>query len=86
MKKGLIASTVLLLLVVVSVTFFVTGCKKADKETKAAEDDGITMLFMPGIADPFYYMMEKGIKAKAEELGVTILFLLHPHPLMLLLL
>jgi ribose transport system substrate-binding protein len=30
------------------------------------------MLFVPGIADPFYYTMEKGIQAKAKELGVTI--------------
>jgi len=71
MKKGLAISTALLLLAVVSVSFFVTGCKKTAKEE--AVDDEITMLFMPGIADPFYYMMEKGIKAKAEELGVTVI-------------
>ncbi|MCK5735551.1 MAG: substrate-binding domain-containing protein [Spirochaetaceae bacterium] len=71
MKKGLAVSTALLLLAVVSVSFFVTGCKKTEKEE--AVDDEITMLFMPGIADPFYYMMEKGIKAKAEELGVTVI-------------
>jgi len=29
--------------------------------------------FMPGIADPFYFTMEKGAKAKAEELGVELL-------------
>ena len=29
--------------------------------------------FMPGIADPFYFTMEKGAKAKAEEMGVELL-------------
>ncbi|GAB4112735.1 MAG: substrate-binding domain-containing protein [Candidatus Caldatribacteriota bacterium] len=29
--------------------------------------------FMPGIADPFYFTMEKGAKAKAAELGVELL-------------
>jgi len=33
---------------------------------------------MPGIADPFYYMMEKGIKAKAEELGVNVISAEYP--------
>jgi ribose transport system substrate-binding protein len=32
----------------------------------------ITIAFMPGVADPFYYTMEKGIQAKAKELGVNI--------------
>jgi len=29
--------------------------------------------FMPGIADPFYFTMEKGAKAKAKELGVKLI-------------
>lgn len=29
--------------------------------------------FMPGIADPFYFTMEKGAQAKAEELGVELI-------------
>jgi ribose transport system substrate-binding protein len=29
--------------------------------------------FMPGIADPFYFTMEKGAQAKAEELDVELL-------------
>jgi ribose transport system substrate-binding protein len=32
----------------------------------------ITIAFMPGVADPFYYTMEKGIQAKAKELGVNV--------------
>jgi len=30
------------------------------------------ILFMPGVADPFYFTMEKGIKAKATELGAEL--------------
>ena len=29
--------------------------------------------FMPGIADPFYFTMEKGAKAMAEKLGVELI-------------
>lgn len=29
--------------------------------------------FMPGIADPFYFTMEKGAKAMAEELGIELI-------------
>jgi len=32
-----------------------------------------TMAFMPGIADPFYFTMEKGAQAKAKELGVELI-------------
>jgi ribose transport system substrate-binding protein len=30
------------------------------------------ILFVPGVADPFYFTMEKGIKAKAAELGAEL--------------
>ena len=30
------------------------------------------ILFMPGVADPFYFTMEKGIKAKAAEVGAEL--------------
>src|SRR5665648_81574 len=33
----------------------------------------LKIAFMPGIADPFYFTMEKGAKAKAEELGVELI-------------
>lgn len=42
-------------------------------QKEAAKDDQVTILFMPGVADPFYYMMEKGIKDKGTELGVNII-------------
>ena len=39
--------------------------------------DGVSaefkMAFMPGISDAFYYTMEKGAKAKADELGVELI-------------
>ncbi len=33
----------------------------------------IKMAFMPGIADPFYFTMEKGAQAMAKELGVELI-------------
>jgi ribose transport system substrate-binding protein len=30
------------------------------------------ILFMPGVADPFYFTMEKGIKAKAAQVGADL--------------
>jgi ribose transport system substrate-binding protein len=35
--------------------------------------EAVTMAFMPGIADPFYFTMERGIREKAAELGVNLL-------------
>jgi ribose transport system substrate-binding protein len=47
---------------------FFTGCQK-----KPAAKKTVTMAFMPGIADPFYFTMERGIRAKATELGVNLI-------------
>ncbi|MFZ3106784.1 MAG: ABC transporter substrate-binding protein, partial [Candidatus Hydromicrobium sp.] len=47
-------------------------------EEEAAEEEVFTMLFVPGIADPFYYTMEKGIQAKADELGVNLIVAEYP--------
>jgi ribose transport system substrate-binding protein len=44
-----------------------TGCAK--KPAKKA----VTIAFMPGIADPFYFTMERGMQAKAKELGVNLI-------------
>lgn len=66
MKKGL------LLLMVVLIAFSMSTQVFAGGQQEAADDE-ITMLFMAGVADPFYYMMEKGIRAKGEELGVNII-------------
>lgn len=32
-----------------------------------------TLAFMPGVADPFYFTMEKGARAQAEALGVKLI-------------
>lgn len=66
MKKGFLIIMVMLLALSISMPLFAAGQKDSG-------DDEITMLFMAGIADPFYFMMEKGVKAKAEELGVKII-------------
>jgi ribose transport system substrate-binding protein len=36
------------------------------------------ILFVPGVADPFYFTMEKGIKAKAAELGAELVVAEYP--------
>ncbi|TFG93383.1 MAG: hypothetical protein E4G71_00530 [Candidatus Atribacteria bacterium] len=58
MKK--IVITILLICLVLS--FMSMTCAAALK-----------IAFMPGIADPFYFTMEKGAKAKAAELGVELI-------------
>jgi len=65
MKKVLLVFMTMLLVLSFGSPLFAGG----QKETG---DDEIKMLFMAGVADPFYYMMEKGIVAKGKELGVTI--------------
>ena len=57
--KKLVISTLLICLVL---SFMSMTCAAALK-----------IAFMPGIADPFYFTMEKGAKAKAEELGVELI-------------
>ena len=59
MKKVLIS-----LLTLSLVCIFAFGAS-AEKTFKIA--------FMPGIADPFYFTMEKGAQAKAKELGVELI-------------
>ena len=60
MKKALICLLVASLVVMVAFNVFA-----ADKKFKIA--------FVPGVADPYYYTMEKGAKAKAAELGVELI-------------
>lgn len=38
----------------------------------------LTIVFVPGVADPFYFTMERGIKAKAKELGVNLIVAEYP--------
>jgi ribose transport system substrate-binding protein len=38
----------------------------------------LTFLFMPGVQDPFYTTMEKGVRAKCKELGVNLIVAEYP--------
>ncbi|MEW5814326.1 MAG: substrate-binding domain-containing protein [Spirochaetota bacterium] len=61
MKKTVIILFSFLLILALTLPLFSAG----KKETKAKET--LTFAFVPGIADPFYYTMEKGIRQKAQE-------------------
>lgn len=41
--------------------------------------DTYKIAFMPGIADPFYFTMEKGAQARADELGVELIVGTYPN-------
>ncbi|MBE3115233.1 MAG: substrate-binding domain-containing protein [Actinobacteria bacterium] len=75
MKKSLLWIVVLLLSIAMVTAFSLFGCKVAEEE---AVEEVFTMLFVPGIADPFYYTMEKGMQAKADELGVNLIVAEYP--------
>jgi ribose transport system substrate-binding protein len=49
------------------------SCSKTRDDTKT-----LTFLFVPGIQDPFYYTMERGARAKAQELGVRLIIADYP--------
>ncbi len=67
MKKSWKVLFVLALALVLAMPLFAAGAKeKGSAKT-------VTMAFMPGIADPFYFTMERGIKAKAQALGVNLI-------------
>ncbi len=71
MKRILLVLMVVILVLTIGMPLFANGAQ----EKKSGD---ITMLFMPGVTDPFYYMMEKGIQAKAKELGVKIITAEYP--------
>ena len=92
MKKIILWLLVISIITVFSL-FSLAGCKEevaeeevaeeevAEEEVaeeEVAEEEVFTMLFVPGIADPFYYTMEKGIQAKADELGVNLIVSEYP--------
>ena len=65
MKRSLVLVIAVALVAAIAMPLFAGGAKETGKKS-------YTIAFMPGIADPFYTTMERGIKAKAAELGVTV--------------
>ena len=45
----------------------------------AFAEEPFKIAFMPGVADPFYFTMEKGAQAKADELGVELIIGEYPR-------
>ncbi|MFT4958949.1 MAG: ribose transport system substrate-binding protein [Paracoccaceae bacterium] len=43
-----------------------------------AQDNGITIGFLPGVVDPFYQVMELGVMAAASDMGVTVITQIPP--------
>jgi ribose transport system substrate-binding protein len=66
MKRSLIVLLALVLAAAMAAPLF------AGPTGEAGAKKTYTIAFMPGIADPFYFTMERGIKAKAKELGVNL--------------
>ncbi len=46
--------------------------------TVSAQDDRITVGFLPGVVDPFYQVMQLGVEAAAEDLGVAVVTQIPP--------
>lgn len=69
MKKRLLILGILF--VVVLMTAISCSDKQKEKET-------LTFVFVPGITDPFYYTMERGIKEKAQEFGINLIIAEYP--------
>jgi len=69
MKKCLVIFLFLLFIVLMALI----SCSDDQKEK-----DSLTFAFVPGVADPFYYAMERGIKEKAQELGVNLIVAEYP--------
>ena len=66
MRRSLIVTLAVILALALAVPLFATGTTETPKKT-------VTIAFMPGIADPFYFTMERGMRAKAQELGVNLI-------------
>jgi len=64
MKKTIVSILVVLMIALVAVPGFSQAKPR--------------ILFMPGVADPFYYTMEKGIKAAADKAGAELVVAEYP--------
>jgi ribose transport system substrate-binding protein len=68
-------SVVLLLIcLLLAASFLAAEGKKEEADLGvAAKEERPTFAYMAGIADPFMFMIERGAKAKAEELGMQVM-------------
>ena len=57
-----------------------TETTAAAEATTAEPEKVFTILFMPGVADPFYFTMEKGIQKKVAELGGSVKLIVAEYP------
>lgn len=57
----------------IALTIIVMSCA----EKKQAEEP-LTFVFVPGVADPFYYSMERGVRQAAERLGIELIVTDYP--------
>ena len=87
MKKSLLWIIILVLSISMVAAFSLAGCKKTEvtattavAETTAEAAKVFTILFMPGVADPFYFTMEKGIQKKVAELGASVKLIVAEYP------
>ena len=67
MKRTLLFVLAIFLVLLVASPIFASGSGEKGKGKT------VTVAFMPGVADPFYFTMERGIRAKAKELGVNVI-------------
>ena len=74
MKKRVTIVTALLGIALTALPVFASGAR----EPAPAAKKQVTILFMPGVADPFYFTMEKGMQAKAKELGINLIVAEYP--------
>ena len=88
MRKPLLWIIILIISISMIAAFSLYGCKEEEvaeeevaeeevAEEEVAEEE-FTILFVPGIADPFYFTMERGIKEKAEELNINLIVSEYP--------
>jgi ribose transport system substrate-binding protein len=54
------------------------GLLAAGTQIAAAQDDKLTIGFLPGVVDPFYQVMQIGVEEAAEDLGVEVVTQIPP--------
>ncbi|MCG8571984.1 MAG: ABC transporter substrate-binding protein [Spirochaetes bacterium] len=70
MKKRIMV-VFLTILCIAALALVLNGCKSSKSEE-------LTVLFVPGVADPFYFTMERGVKEAAEKYGINLMIAEYP--------